>query len=585
MPVKKIEFTNLKGKTGTCELFTNTKLRGANGTGKTLIRDAIAFTFCGTDSYGTRNPTHLISIDQDNLKITIDTGKAVFSRTLTRKGSSTIKLEVAGVATTYNQTQLEDKIGKTDTFLSVLIPGYFFTLSEAKQQEVLSDVLPPVNRIELIKEVSGLDISEDEQKKYGLHRRYDLIASAVSTDRRSYENAINQKNGSIAAYKKIVKPEPVGVNCYAQQVSEMDNLKQLHNKYEDQLRSVRSIELHNSNITEANNLIKKRLSDIDIEIDHNSKLLQDLSLLKPEETDAEFNEKIKSLSSGLKREPPEPTLQNLITNDNCHTCGQVVGERHRDSVRAQNEKIKTEYLKTLEEIKMHNESITNTVNDFKLSRNAVIKKYQDAVNFNRDVKAKIQALENEKANTKEQVVLQLPVLVEKPEHYDLVKHLELKELSKKHEHLIGAYDLNIKMYNNAQNDIQKLECELLDNQQTLDRLLKLENTLKEIPGLELKKQAGLFNTDTLVFDGKNVFFNNVIYNMLSAGEKIAVSFYFSRTISSLWHKSHKIIFLDDADLLSTETYEKVSPKLPAHEEFQTIMAYVTNDTEVKVSEN
>jgi 7,8-dihydro-6-hydroxymethylpterin-pyrophosphokinase len=587
MPIKKIDLTNFKGKNEkTYELFQTTELKGKNGSGKTLIRDAIAFVFCGTDSYGTRNPTHLISNDQDNLKVSVDTGKALFSRTLTRKGSSTVKLEVAGVATTFNQTQLEEKIGRTDTFLSVLIPGYFFSLTEAKRQEVLADVLPKVDRVTTIEELSGLVLTEDEKNKYGFNRRYDLIASAVSVDRRSYELALNQKRGSVEVYERIEKPSPVEVNHYVQQISDLDSIKQANEKYASHIKAIQAAEAHNAKLEEINEAINKRLIDIDVEIQHHSKQLHNLDLYRVELSDQEFiTTAITPLESQLRKEPQEPMLFNIITQDNCSTCGQSVSERHRDSIRMQNEKIKQEYLQVLEEVRFHNKEIQGKISALKLDRADKVKKYLNTVNTNRDIKAKMQLLENEKAVTRLQEKVEVPLHMAAPTPYELAVHLELKEKSRQHDQIVGEYNSKLKNYENAQQQIIKLKEELLDNQKVFERLSKLEETLKTLPSIELKRQSGLFETETLKFNGEVVFVNNVPYNMLSTGEKMAVNLYFSRTISSLWHRSHKIIFLDDADLLSTETYEKVSMKLPESNDIQHIMAYVTEDTEVQISGN
>ena len=159
MAVKRIELENFKGKNVSFTIGKQNIISGRNGAGKSSIKDALAFAFCGTDSFGTRNPTHLISKDMDSTRVTVLTDKALLTRTLTRKGNGIIKVEINGISSTYNQGQLEASVGKVDTFLSAMIPGYLFDLSEAKRQEVLADVLPKVDRLALLTEMLGFELT------------------------------------------------------------------------------------------------------------------------------------------------------------------------------------------------------------------------------------------------------------------------------------------------------------------------------------------------------------------------------------------------------------------------------------------
>lgn len=583
MPAKKIEFTNFKGQTGSYTLPHKTIVKGANGAGKTLIRDVIAFGFCGTDSYGVRNPTHLISKDQDSLSVIVTAGGSTFTRTLTRKGNGTVKVMVAGVEQTYNQTQLEEKIGRINLFLSVLVPGYFFRLSEDKKQEVLSDVLPKVDRFALIKEISGLDVTSEEAAVYGFNRRFDLVASSISKTRGTYEKAINDKNGQIKAYRSEVKPLPPEVIDYEVQIKDLDDLKTANTQYESYLKAVKSTETHNAKIDDETLRITKELNETNVEIKfYSDKILPNIEI---EETDEKFEARIEDLRKQFLQEPKEPAMFNLITQDNCSTCGQMVSDRHRETVRAQNEKIKEEYLAKLGEVKGFNKGIQDQISTETTARQTLVKSKETVVNSNRDYKAKMQGLENKKAALVFPTMMAFPEIMEKPAEYQMQTHLDLREKERLYNEKVGAYRGLLNAYNQNQEKIKNLEAELVENQATFDRLFKLEEAMKMIPSVELARQAGLFNTENLTFNGEVVLLGGLPYQMLSTGERMAIDKYFSRKINSLWARSHRIIFVDDADLISNDTYLKITTALPEHNEFQEISAYVTESLEVIVSGN
>lgn len=583
MSAKRIEFTNFKGQSGGYDLSQNTKITGCNGSGKTLVRDVIAFGFCGTDSNGVRNPTHLISKDQNDLKVVIDTGKSIFTRTLTRKGNGTVKVEVAGVETSYNQTQLEEKIGRVNLFLSVLVPGYFFRLTEDKKQEVLADVLPRVDRFALIKEVSGLEVTDEESAIYGFNRRFDLVASSISKTRGTYEKAIADKNGQITAWKTEKRPiEPDKID-YDVQIKELDDLKTANTQYEGYLKSVKTVADHNAKIDEYTTRIANEINEVNVEI----KFYEDKTQIPPEimESDLAFDGRVELLRNEFDQEPKEPAMFNIITQDNCSTCGQMVSERHREMMRSQNEQIKNEYLSKLEEVKIHNKGLQDQITAISIERVGLINNQKAVIDCNKDYQNKIKGLEDKKAVLKFPTPMTFPENMEKPESYEMQKHLELREKKRLYDEKQGAYRGLLNAYNKNQETVKKIEGELEENQKVFDRLQKLEDAMKEIPSIELARQAGLFNTENLSFNGEVVLLGGLPYHMLSTGERMAIDKYFSMKINSLWARSHKIIFVDDADLISNETYSKITTTLPEQNEFQQIRAYVTEGLGVIVSGN
>ena len=105
------------------------------------------------------------------MKVIIQSDKSTISRTLTRKGSSTINLIFNGIKTTLQQNQLSEKLGSTDLFLSVVNPGYFLKLSPEKKQEVISEIQGSLDRYEILKSLTGIVMTPEQRLKFNLSRR------------------------------------------------------------------------------------------------------------------------------------------------------------------------------------------------------------------------------------------------------------------------------------------------------------------------------------------------------------------------------------------------------------------------------
>lgn len=316
MALKNLRLKNFKGTyEASYPLPQAASIRGRNGTGKTTLKEAICFVFAGTDACGLRSPVHLITKGKEEAEVEITTDKATLYRKITQKGVGQIRLTVSGVVTPITQSQLETMVGSPDVFLSVFLPGYFMTLANEKQQKVLQELLPPVDRRGIFEELSGFRLDDEEVLKYGLHRRIDLVASSLSQARRELEKEAARVEGQIEGMTSFDEMEqPAEPQEAVKTLNKQTLLKQLWEEY-------KSRQEHH------------------------------------------FLEEIKKLRAKYKPQPGQPVLAQEISSDNCMMCGQIVGSKHREKISRLNQEAREAYEKRLVEIRAYNADIDKQIDE------------------------------------------------------------------------------------------------------------------------------------------------------------------------------------------------------------------------------
>ena len=568
MAVKRIELENFKGKNVSFTIGKQNIISGRNGAGKSSIKDALAFAFCGTDSFGTRNPTHLISKDMDSTRVTVLTDKALLTRTLTRKGNGIIKVEINGISSTYNQGQLEASVGKVDTFLSAMIPGYLFELSEAKRQEVLADVLPKEDRLALLTEMLGFELTPEEKLKYGFHRRPDLVATTVAQDRRSAEATINQKRGRIAQLSELEKPqEPEAVDL-SSELSAMVHLKAQWVEYEKFIKDSSARKLKRMQVAQENSFREQRRKEI-------AEKMEGLKL-KPK---TEYAPKdVSLLQNMILPIPGMPVLPSEVSSDHCPTCGQAVSLKTKEAVKVRNASVLKAWEEEKERVLATNEKIRDEIRELHQKNEEMKNTYLETIEHNRKVEAMRKSLEIELAGLIDQ---DLPEEISEQEApasvYSASAHMALVEKQETYKKALAIYDVRLSDWQTSAKQIELLNKEVEELDKVFERLRSIEKALKELPEVETRKQIGIFNTDKIVFDGNDVFVDGTPRNMLSTGERAKVDIYFCREVGLRMPKPHGLVFIDDADLISEGNWANIVEKSWDASKFQDFLIYVSED--------
>lgn len=568
MAIKTISLENFRGQTKTVKVFNNNVIYGRNGSGKSSLREAICFTFCGRDSVGTRNPSHLISKDKESMKVIIETDKSTVSRTLSRKGASTIKIERHDTSNTFTQTQFEELVGKPDTFMSAMIPGFFFELDSKLKQSVLEDILPKIDKIALLEEIAGVTLTAEEKLRYGFNRRSDLVAASVAQDRRTIESEIYSKQGRIAQLSESFTAEEPKIEDKSLELQNIALAQELWAAYDRDIKLVNDRKATYERILAENNYINKRRNEIE------EKLASLVKVVRPDYNHVDTTD----LQETILPMPAKPTAIADIDSEHCSACGQTVSPKYREHVKIQNKNMLAKWEQDCEMIEKHNKSIRAEIIRINQENEDQKKAYLQAVEENRKREANAMALSRELANLHPQ---ELPELLEAPPIpevlYDKTAHLSLLAHQDKFKSEWAVYNHKKKEFETAKVQIDKLNAEIAEMSERSERYRKIEESLKTLPAIETQKQLGSFNTDKLVFDGENIIFDGTPLKMLSTGERAKVQIYFCRKISSMMAKPHGILFIDDADVID----DNILIDSPAPENEQVFKVYV-KDTDMEL---
>lgn len=571
MAIRSLEMQHFLGKTVTHQFRQRNKIVGANGVGKSSIKEALCFVFTGRDSFGNRNPQHLISVGEDSTRVVVTTDKAEISRTLTRGANGTLKVNRGQGWVVYTQAQFEAVMGSTDLILSTFIPGYFLSMKAAEQHAVLSQVLPKVDKDILLKDITGITLTAEEILRWGVKmKKADIVANSVAVERRAAEKQINQYEGNIdelRSIKALPKPEESGI---AAELLDLESTMSLWSAYRTQKvaydKDQAQAKWHESQNQQNQIMREELLSQMD--------KIQFKEMPEVDGTLPSTDELIRK----LKLLPPAPAVMSVIDADNCPTCGQTVGVRHRDKVKADNERIVAEHSALCEKIKAENAIIEAEIVRIKQITEARQKTISEIKTFNTQAEKKLNELKLQYAgivDTTFQATLKEPAAPEKV--VDAERLHVLKEAHKKYLRELGAWEENERQRASAQEKIDKLLADIATLKQVVERLRAIEQGLAQVPQEEMRRQLETLKMPTVsitVNDSIVVTRNGIHYNHLSTGQRMSADIEICRKLNEL--RPLGMVFLDNADLVDQFDWG----------DYQMFAAFVdATKTEVTIEEN
>lgn len=562
--LKKISFTNFRGQTATHAVFPTSKIRGRTGGGKSTIKEAISFLFSGSDISGSRAPVHMISKGQDKLLVTIETEKATLERSLTQKKNSNFKLTRAGVSSVISQTDMAKMLGSPELFLSVFSSGYFLTLPDAKKEAVLHEILPVVDRYEILQSLVDFPLTDAHRGICKLNdKRADLCAAEVADQRRKLQSDHDQKVGRLEEIKRASDP---GSPPSKPELEEAELLKQesLKSQWESFSKALTDVKIQ-KDMREAQIKRNKEVKDKRAQIESQLSGLVEVKITSPiEDIRKEKYAEVEKLKSdfGPINFPVPPSSQSLPDSERCPTCGQVVGAKHRESIKTLNDKAAAAYDAMRIAAEEKQAEFNSKLDSINKHYEEALERTRELLNHNVKVGAMRESLERELKGLVEGVVPdELKAPMPPQEEYDAIRERQLRSAVAGYDANLAIYKESLERFNQSKSSAAELAGEISCLEGAIARLHALERACKEVPQRELERQSELLamrDYDLVLAPTIDLYEKKtgLPYSSLSDGEKIRAATHLSLKLNSLIKKKPiNMVFIDNADLLDKAAWQ------------------------------
>lgn len=534
------------------------RLRGPNESGKSTVKEAIAFAWYGTDSSGTKNPDHLISDGRDAAEVMLVTEHAKISRRKRRGQTSAIKIERHGFPpVTMNQTELNAVLKLSlESFMSCWNVGYFMSMQSTAQLAVLAE-LAKVDRRALLQSMlpSGTVIPA---KIKLINPKID--ADAMASERRQLQNMKASDVGALEQVKiqlsQLATGADVDIESYSQSLNSVnakleawDFYKRALAKYQtDKMRWGESINRKGS--CEAGLLALRPVQT---------------ELIRAMEDTAEKNRRkiedlrasIRTLTEKAKPLPPAPKKPDglyLEADAICDKCGQKIDVAHVKHIMAGYEKELLEYNKEAREVQTHNDRLkvaiqkgNDAIRDVDIENTQLTAEIQKARASNRATEDRKVELERELADIGK---IREPAAPAKPEGDETALRKDQLDLNT---------TLNLARRQSTQLQQLRTQQELLEAAvKTKDQQIMacgaLEHSLKNLPAIEAKQLLETLHVEGVTVDlneGNLVIMGgNIPYASLSSGRQMKVDLAFCMSLRNAGGaKAPSWVFADDSDLM------------------------------------
>ena len=542
-----VKLTNFRGMSRQFDLgdpdgavYSRVGLEGKNGSRKTTVREAISFLFTGKDSLGTAKPTHLISMGEDTCEVSARTRRgAVITRSLTQKGGGSLRMQIEGEQRTLTQTDFEGMLCPSDVFLSVFVPSFLLTqLPKNRQSAVLSYTLPPVDRQAYMCERVGGDCMGLDYSK-----RPDILQKQLADERNRISHRLAEQQGQIEGLRARLG-QPKAKPLPPPEVALCDLQEDLKNRWSEYDRKLSDY--------------NKALRDIQLKTEENERIARERQTAEAALRTLCAAELPLPPPAFLLEAPaaiPKPQLQHEEERDRCPSCGQTVGLKHRELVRAQNQKLREEYEKAYADWVLKKGDWEAARAEHALARKTYEERYSAIQETNSKIRARRSELENQLNN----ILLfhripEPPIPPEKPaEEFSAERYDELKNISHEFYKQLGAYDAWRAAADDAAQLIQPIEAEIAAKAREIEWHRLHEEALKDLPAFELQQQKEHLQMpggyELRVEEGLELFDQRGCpYGLLSSGQKMHADFQICLKVNALLKRKVGMVFLDDFDL-------------------------------------
>ena len=573
--LSKINYTSVCGQSQHFVLYMSNKITGCNGSGKSTIKEAIALLFAGTDSVGTRAPVHLISEGDVKCKIDAVTTKAHISRSLTVDKRTVIKLDRRGVATTLRQADLDKALCSSDLFLSVFVPGYFLGLTPQKKHAVLAEAMPPVDRLALLEQLSGISLADGAKTLLIKTDRPDLVAECFAVNRRKLAARVQSSEGQLTAFsevKPLDKPsEPAEVTMKQYLINVREEWSRYNIDHAAYLKRRSDIEA----VKVSNEAVRLRRTQLAHE-------LEGIKLAEVPTAQCRLAE-LNLLSAQLAPLPAKPAYGNVMDGNICNACGQIVNSKHRDRVREENEQRRKQYEAEAAQVETNNEGVREQIHKVNSVEAAEREKIEEIKAANTRLSTRRTKLEANLSFLKEAAVPEeLTEPIKPSEEASSDETLaDVMTVIENHTKAVAQYDYNRRLLEEASARSCQLRSQIEEDTVEITRLHLIEEALKALPQkeMELRRDALSIPGYILQCDDNDIQLLTSTgrpHQLLSAGEATKAYVALCLKLNSIMPKKVSMIFIDDADLMDLDTLRSVR-EMCSNAKVQSFFAHVEND--------
>lgn len=556
--IKQLNLVNFRGHTRELMFCPgHNLLSGPNESGKSTVKEGIAFAWYGTDSSGSKSPDHLITEGQEVMEVALVTEHVTLVRRKRRGQTSTIKLTRHGYPpVTMTQTDLQNLLKiSLDAFMCCWNVGYFMSLTPQSQVAVLGE-LARLDRRALL--LSMLPEGTQVPAKVKLVNPK-IDADALASERRQVQNVRASDEGALkqvqAQLAELKAAEPVDRESYEVALNKINAELESHDFYRKALvqynKERSSWDLDVARVPD----LKKELATLapayDMKTDPR---LQEVSDLYTQVK--EMRAEVEVLRAKLKpMHPPPSKPKGLESGGTCTHCGQEITEAHAAKVMAAYEAELMQYNRAAREHQDQEDAVRGMIRSLSDDAEAKIRlavSAETAMHAQRDQAAKAsgrrQVIEAELKRVAARVEPKAPQRPAGDEEALRKEQLELNTalmLARKQSTQVEGLLAQEKL----------LQANLELHAAKIRGYQAIEKALLDLPGVETRKLLESLTVDGVtvnLMEGKIVVLgaNQVPYPSLSSGRKMKVDLSFCRSLrEAADKKAPSWIFLDNADLM------------------------------------
>lgn len=558
--IKKLSLSNFRGHTRVLEFGPGLNIiKGKNESGKSTIKEAFAFVMQGTDSSGTKNPDHLITVGEDVATVSLQTAKATITRRKKRGTTSATKLERDGIpAVSMSQTDMQNQIKLShEVFMSCWNVGYFMELSQAQKMKVLGEIAN-LDRKELLRGILPENYAVPSwvtllNPKIDANKAADLRRQSQNK-RIADEATLAQMRAQLETYSGSAT---VDVSSYQQKINSLEAQYQAFSEYEKDVIKYNNTRQRNAETVSRYSSVSAGQAQKEESL---SKLMEETSgVAERVALNSTRAQEIvaagKALRANLKQLPSQAPAKPKISDNACPTCGSVMDVSHKQKLMAEYESAVLAFNKIERATADHNKPIEQDLDNYETEYREVqerLSSLQAMLYSKKEMVAKLQ-LEVE-AGKKLLATYSAPVEPLAPTKPDGDQQAILKELTEM-KSAVHSARMHAEQREKLSVQINNLEQSVVRHTSDIDALADLERALQALPELETAKTLEVITVHGVklaLLDGELVVTDEkgVDYRSLSDGRRMKIDLAFCGSIRrQAGPYAPGMIFLDNADLI------------------------------------